>query len=215
MSAPQLPPQRRHLLWRGTSTRATAFGGGEGVAGRGEDLERVVEVVGAARADNPLAIGVDEDQAEAAPELVMKVAALAEMAADEIEVDVDHLRLAVEVDPLEPLADIVIERVVHQDHGLADGIGGQQVTEVLLGPVGTVVAVDECEVDVLAGSSEARQQLLQQLVAIAGVERDVLEFLDRRVGLDQVERVDMLAVPSDALKRAALGRAYLDRQPWL
>ena len=199
----------------GGGARGAGAGPHPPVAEVGEDLQRVLEGrIHSTGSVESVAVAVDENQAEAAPEVVLIVARNREMAADEVEVMEHDLRPALGAGRGDPAADLVVERVVEEDHGAAYGRRREQVLDVALDAVGGVVAVDEDEVGVAALVSELREKGRQQLVAVAQCSC-TLAGQSRCGSCSRSNEWTSSLAAAITAEAAALGGADLDRQPRL
>ena len=193
--------------------------GGPSVGGRARRAARVLEqrrqrhvalLLGWPRIGRPRR--VDDDPREPAPQLVGEVRVGEDVARDPVEVDLRDLRASGVVDGFHAGAHGRVARVVGEDRRVRQRRRVEQVLDVAAHAVGGVVAVDEHEVDVAPGGRELGEEGGQQLVRVAGVQRDVRQRAGLEHGLEEVEGVHLGGVRGDQPEGRTLRRPDLDRQ---
>jgi hypothetical protein len=135
---------------------------------------------------------------------------VAQVAGDEVEIDMLDLLALAEIDHIESRTDGFVGRVVDQDHCASDGSGREQVVDISAHSLGRVISVHKREVDVATSIRERGETLWQQRVAIARVQYHVREVVDWQRGLNEIEGMDLAAMRGDTPQRTTLSRADLD-----
>ena len=135
---------------------------------------------------------------------------IAQVAGDEVKIDMLDLCPLAEVDHVESRPDDFVGRVVDQDDCASDCFGREHVVDISAHSLGRMISVHKREVDVATSTSERGEVLRKQRVAIACVQYHIRELLDWPGGLNKIEGMDLAAVRGDTPQRTTLSRADLD-----